>query len=415
MAQTLFTNIDYLVQIASKPASIPRKGSHMADLPHIRNGWLLVEDGRFKDFGTMDLLPQTNAVKIIDVNGGAVFPTWVDPHTHIVFDGSREQEFVYKIKNMSYEEIARAGGGILNSAAKLRAASEEQLYNQAAARIIEMIGFGTGAIEIKSGYGLTVYDELKMLKVARKLSENFPVTIKKTLLGAHAIPVEYKENRAAYVDLVCNEMIPQAVDQQLADYVDVFCDKGFFTTAETDQILNAAAKFGLKAKIHANELDYSGGIQVAAKHNAVSVDHLEYTGEEEINALLRVDTIPTLLPSTAFYLHLIQPPARDMIKAGLPLALATDYNPGSSPSGNMPFIIALACINLRLLPEEAINAATLNAAFALELQHTHGSIVPGFPANFFITHPIPSLAYIPYRFGNNPVKETWLNGVKFSH
>jgi imidazolonepropionase len=328
-----------------------------------------------------------------------------------VYTGSRELEYRDKILGLTYEQIAANGGGILNSAKRLQQTSEAELLDQAWARLQEIRSFGTCAVEIKSGYGLTVADELKMLRVARTLKEQGDLTVKTTLLGAHALPVEFKQNRSAYIDSVVNEMIPQAAGEGLADYCDVFCDRGFFTVEETDRILEAGLKYGLKPKIHANELDYSGGIQVGVKHGAISVDHLEFTGEEEMDVLLHSNTMPTLLPSTAFFLGLHYPPARKMMDAGLPVSLATDYNPGSSPSGNFPFIIALACIQMRMLPEEAINAATINAAYALELQNQLGKIKKGLPVNCFITQKIPSLSYLPYSFGSNLIKKVITNKV----
>jgi imidazolonepropionase len=332
-----------------------------------------------------------------------------------VYAGSRESEFVDKIHGLSYEEIARRGGGILNSAKRLQASSEDELYHQALNRALEIASYGTGAVEIKSGYGLTVQDELKMLRVIKRLRETTQLTIRATFLGAHAIPSEYKENRSAYIDLIVDEMLPKVIAEGLADFVDVFCDIGFFTVEETDRILSAAKKLGLQAKIHANELDYSGGIQVGVKHDALSVDHLEYTGDEEMDVLLNSNTMPTLLPSTAFFLRIKQPPAREMMQAGLPIALASDYNPGSSPSGKMSFVLSLACINLRMTPEEAINAATINSAYAMGIHDSHGSITPGKIANLFITKEISSYAFLPYAFGSNVIETTLLNGKVQNH
>jgi imidazolonepropionase len=358
----------------------------------------------------MDTCPDL-AIETIDATGKLVFPAWCDSHTHIVYAGSRESEFVDKINGLSYEEIAQKGGGILNSAKRLQETSEDELFIQAKRRADEIISYGTGAVEIKSGYGLTLQDELKMLRVIKRLQAETPLTIKATFLGAHAIPQEYKSNRNAYIQLIVNEMLPQVAAENLADYCDVFCDKGFFTVDETDQILEKAASLGIRAKIHANELDYSGGIQVGVKHNALSVDHLEYTGEEEMEVLLNSSTMPTLLPSTAFFLRIKNPPAREMLTAGLPLALATDYNPGSSPSGNMQFVLSLACINLRMTPEEAINAATINSAYAMGISETHGSITVGKKANLFITKAISGYAFLPYSFGANLTETTILNGI----
>ncbi len=407
--RTLITNIGFLAQV--EESHIPcRKGSEMKHLPVLENAFLLIEDGKYSDYGLMDQAPE-RADAFIDADGGAVLPGWTDSHTHLVYAGSRELEYRDKILGLTYEQIAANGGGILNSAKRLQQTSEEELLDQAWARLQEIRSFGTCAVEIKSGYGLTVADELKMLRVARTLKEQGDLTVKTTLLGAHALPVEFKQNRSAYIDSVVNEMIPQAAGEGLADYCDVFCDRGFFTVEETDRILEAGLKYGLKPKIHANELDYSGGIQVGVKHGAISVDHLEFTGEEEMDVLLHSNTMPTLLPSTAFFLGLHYPPARKMMDAGLPVSLATDYNPGSSPSGNFPFIIALACIQMRMLPEEAINAATINAAYALELQNQLGKIKKGLPANCMVTKKIPSLSYIPYSFGSQLILKTITNKV----
>ncbi len=402
--RTLITNIGFLTQVEESDISC-RKGAEMKHLPVLENAFLLMEDGKYLDYGSMADAPE-RADEMIDAQGGAVLPGWTDSHTHLVYAGSRELEYRDKILGLTYEQIAANGGGILNSAKRLQQTSEAELLDQAWARLQEIRGFGTCAVEIKSGYGLTVADELKMLRVARTLKEQGDLTVKTTLLGAHALPVEFKENRKAYIDSVVDQMIPQAAAEGLADYCDVFCDRGFFTVEETDRILDAGLKYGLKPKIHANELDYSGGIQVGVKHGAISVDHLEFTGAEEMDVLLHSNTMPTLLPSTAFFLGLHYPPARKMIDAGLPVSLATDYNPGSSPSGNFPFILSLACIQMRMLPEEAINAATINAAYALELQNQLGKIKKGLPANCFITKKIPSLSYLPYSFGSNLIVKT---------
>jgi len=401
--RTLITNIGFLTQM--EESEIPcRKGAEMKHLPVFENAFLLIENGRYLDYGPMSQAPE-RADETIDAQGGAVLPGWTDSHTHLVYAGSRELEYRDKILGLTYEQIAANGGGILNSAKRLQQTSEAELLDQAWARLQEIRSFGTCAVEIKSGYGLTVADELKMLRVARTLKEQGDITVKTTLLGAHALPVEFKENRKAYIDSVVEQMIPQAAGEGLADYCDVFCDRGFFTVEETDRILEAGLKHGLKPKIHANELDYSGGIQVGVKHGAISVDHLEFTGEEEMEVLLHSNTMPTLLPSTAFFLGLQYPPARKMIDAGLPVSLATDYNPGSSPSGNFPFILSLACIQMRMLPEEAINAATINSAYALELQNQLGKIKKGLPANCMITKKIPSLSYLPYSFGSNLISK----------
>ena len=404
----LIKNILQLIQVRNE-SPLMIKGADMAILPIMENAWLLISEGKIASFGTMENCPD-HAGEVIDATGCLVFPAWCDSHTHIVYSGSREAEFVDKIKGVSYEEIAKKGGGILNSAARLQITSEDDLFTQALKRANEIISYGTGAVEIKSGYGLTVQDELKMLRVIKRLKESTPLTIKASFLGAHAVPLIYKENRNAYIDLIVNEMLPKVAEEKLADYCDVFCDKGFFTVEETDRILEKGVSLGLRPKIHANELDYSGGIQIGVKHNALSVDHLEYTGEAEIAALLNSETMPTLLPSTAFFLRLKQPPAREMISAGLPVALASDYNPGSSPSGRMQFVLSLACINLRMTPEEAINAATINSAYAMGISETHGSITPGKIASLFITLPATSYALLPYSFGTNLIDKVMING-----
>jgi imidazolonepropionase len=409
MSTLLIKNIKTLVQIEFKKRKKIVKGTAMSELPSLDNAWLLLKDDRIHSFGKMEKCPK-RATKTINAEGKMVFPSWCDSHSHIVFAATREEEFVMRIKGKTYEEIAEAGGGILNSARKLQNMSEDDLYISALRRLNEVIGYGTGAIEIKSGYGLTVESELKMLRVIQRLKLVSPIPIKATFLGAHAIPTEYKQNRAGYIKLIIEEMLPIVAKEKLADYCDVFCDQGFYTIEETDLILKAAAKLGLKAKIHANELGYTGGIQVGIANNAISVDHLEYTGDEEIAALKNSETLPTLLPSCAFFLGIPYPPARKMIDAGLPIVLASDYNPGSTPSGNMPFVVALACIKLKMLPEEAINAATLNGASAMELAEDYGSIAVGKKANVFITHPISSLARVGYSFGSELVDTVILNG-----
>lgn len=391
-------------------------GKDMAVLPVIENGWLLIEDGIIAGYGTPETMPPySDAITKLDAGGGYVFPAFCDSHTHLVYAGSREKEYTDKIRGLSYEEIAKRGGGILNSAKLLHDTPEEELFRQSMERVKEIISFGTGAVEIKSGYGLTTEDELKMLRVIKRIKKESPLTVRSTFLGAHAVPALYRDNRSGYVDLIVNEMIPAVASERLADYIDVFCDRGFFTVEETARILEAGARHGMRPKIHANELDYSGGIQAGVKHGALSVDHLEFTGDEEISALLGSGTMPTLLPGAAFFLGMTDPPARKMIEAGLPLAMASDYNPGSSPSGNMKLVVSLGCIKLRLLPEEAINAVTLNAAYAMGLSETHGSITVGKKANLFITKRIPSYGFLPYAYGTNLVETVILNGeVVFS-
>jgi imidazolonepropionase len=381
----------------------------MADLPAIDDAWLLSENGRIIAFGNMTDCPE-RADTVLDATDRFVLPAWCDSHTHIVFAATREEEFVDRIRGLSYEEIARRGGGILNSARKMQAASEEDLLAGARARLREVIGMGTGAIEIKSGYGLTLESELKMLHVIRKLKEESPIPVKATFLGAHAVPLEYKDRREDYISLIINEMLPVVAGEGLAEYCDVFCDKGFFTPGETDKILKSASVYGLKARIHANELGITGGVQVGVANNALSVDHLEYTGDEEIEALLNSSTIPTLLPNCAFFLGIPYPNARAMIDAGLPVALASDFNPGSAPSGNMPFVISLACIRMKMLPEEAINAATINGARAMELENEVGSVAVGKRANLMISRPMNSLAVLPYHFGSQIAEKVIING-----
>ncbi|WP_338764422.1 imidazolonepropionase [Bernardetia sp. ABR2-2B] len=420
---TLFLNIKSLVQVEKQRQKTPsfRAGKQMQELPSIENAFLFVENGKIKEFGKMQEMNDeqkafwldNTEIEKIDASGKFVLPSFVDSHTHIVYAGSREKEFEDRINGLTYEEIAKRGGGILNSAKKLQQTSEEELYEAAHQRLLEMIGFGTGAAEIKSGYGLTLNDELKMLRVIQKLKEISPIEIKATFLGAHAFPKEI--SRESYMDLLVNEMIPQVADENLADYCDVFCDRGFFTVEETDRILNVATKYGLKAKLHANELDTSGGVQIGVKHSARSVDHLEHMGEDEINSLLNSaknnnQTMPTLLPSTAFFLRLEYAPARKLIESGLPVSLATDYNPGSSPSGNMPFVLSLSCIHMQMTPEEVINAATLNAAYAIELEKTHGVIRKNTDANLILTKKIPSLAFLPYSFGSNLIEQVFVGG-----
>ncbi|MFA6261108.1 MAG: imidazolonepropionase [Bacteroidia bacterium] len=411
MNALLIYNIQSLYGIVEEPGILKKSGAEMNRFDALHQAWILIEEGVIKDYGTMDHMPAVGgSCERLDASKRMVLPSFVDSHTHLVYAKSREEEFEMRIRGKSYEEIAAAGGGILNSAKKLQAMSEDDLYDQALERLHEVIATGTGAIEIKSGYGLTVEDELKMLRVIRRLKAVSPITIKATFLGAHAIPGEYKENRNAYIDLVIQEMLPRIATEKLADYCDVFCDQGFFTVEETDRILKAASALGLKAKIHGNELGYTGGVQVAVKNKALSVDHLEYTGDEEISALLNSETMPVGLPNCSFFLGIPYAPGRKMIDAGLPFCLATDFNPGSSPNGRMSFILSLACIHMKLTPEEAFNAATINGAFALELSATHGSITRGKQANLILTKPIPSLAYIPYRFGIDLIEKVIVKG-----
>lgn len=388
-----------------------KKGKQMSEFKSVDDAYVLIEDGIIKEFGhhsTVNIHHST--IETIDAKGGFVLPSFVDSHTHLVFAKTREEEFVMRINGKSYGEIAEAGGGILNSAKKLQSLSEDELFDSALIRLQEVIKFGTGAIEIKSGYGLTVKGELKMLRVIARLKVVSPIVIKATFLGAHAFPTEFKNNHEGYLKLILDEMLPNIAAENLADYCDVFCDKGFFNPTETDVILNVAAKFGLKAKIHANELGYTGGVQVGVKNHALSVDHLEYTGDEEINCLKNSNTMPVALPNCSFFLGIPYAPVRKMIDEGLPVCLASDYNPGSSPNGRMSFVISLACTQMKLTPEEAFNAATINGAFALELSKTHGSITVGKQANLIITKPISNLAIIPYSFGVDYVERVIING-----
>jgi len=411
----LIENIKKLVLTEDNPRKFVR-GKAMAELNSIDNAWLLIREGKIADFGSMKELDKTNLLfeteeaKVIDAAGKLVFPSFVDSHTHLVYPASREIEYVDKIKGLSYEEIAKRGGGILNTARKMQEISEDELYQQAMQRLDEIISYGTGAVEIKSGYGLSTESELKMLRVIKRLKKDSPLTIRANFLGAHAVPPEYKSRQTEYVDKVINEMLPRVAEEGLADFVDVFCDKGFFTVEDTERILEAGQKYGLRGKIHANELDYSGGIQAGVKYNALSVDHLEFTGDAEIETLLHSETMPTILPGAAFFLGMIYAPARKMIDAGLPVAMASDFNPGSAPSGNMQFILSMASIAYRLLPEEAIHATTINTAYAMGISDVLGSIARGKVANVFITKEIPNIEFMPYAFGSNKVETVILNG-----
>jgi len=411
----LITNIKSLLQTEDAPR-IQVCGKEMSLVNSLDDAWLLIEKGLIEDFGRMEELSSGETsyddeeTFKIDASGRYVFPSFCDSHTHLVYAGSREGEFADKIRGLSYEETAKRGGGILNSAKKLHDMSEDELFDISYERINEIIQFGTGAVEIKSGYGLNTADELKMLRVIRRIKEKSPVEVRATFLGAHSFPEEFRHRRSDYVDLVINEMIPVVASDELADYIDVFCDTGFFSVEDTERILMAGLKYGLIAKIHANELDFSGGVQTGVKYNALSVDHLERSGDEEILALAGSETMPTLLPGSAFFLGLPDPPARRMIDSGLPVALASDYNPGSSPSGNMKLVMSLACIKLKMLPEEALNATTINSAYAMGLSETHGSVARGKVANVFITRQMPSFAFFPYAFGSNLIETVILKG-----
>lgn len=406
----LIINIKELIQVREMGIS-KVSGAEMGLLPTIKNAFLLIENDTIVSFGTMDNCPKTTVDTTIDAAGKMVLPTWCDSHTHIVYAGNREQEFVDRINGLSYEEIANRGGGILNSAKILNETSEEELYNQSKVRLEEVMKLGTGAVEIKSGYGLSVEGELKMLRVIQKLKANYPIAIKATFLGAHAFPLQYIENHKGYIDIIINEMIPQIAKEQLADFIDVFCELGYFSVEETEQIMAAGIQFGLIPKIHVNQFNAIGGIKAAVKYNALSVDHLEVMNSKDIEALKNTETMPVALPSCSYFLSIPYTPAREMISAGLPLALATDFNPGSTPSGNMNFVVATACIKMKMTPEEAINAATINGAFAMGISETHGSITIGKKANVIITKPISSVYQLPYAFGSNLIDTVIIEGT----
>ena len=405
---TLIINIKHLCQIR-EPDELFIKGEAMKQLPTIANAWLLIKEDLIADFGTMDSVPILPNVKVIDAQGSLVLPSWCDSHSHLVFAGNREGEFVARINGATYQEIAESGGGILNSAKKLQGTTEEQLFAQASKRLEAVIAMGTGALEIKSGYGLTLEAELKMLRVARALAKAYPVAIKTTFLGAHAVPKNFTDS-AHYIDHIITNMLPQVAISGLADYIDIFCETGYFSVADTNKLLAAATKFNLRPKIHVNQFNAIGGVAAGVAHNALSVDHLERITDEDISALQDSTTMPVALPGCSFFLSIPYTPARQIIDAGLPLALATDYNPGSAPSGNMNFVVAAACIKMNMTPEEAINAATLNGAYAMGLSQTHGSITRGKKANLILTKAIPSLGYIPYSFGANLIDKVILNG-----
>ena len=398
--------------IGTRTETVLLRGKALSAIPLIENAYLVIEDGVISEYGSMADLPSRYLLKhnILDIQGGSVLPAWCDSHTHIVYAGSREGEFVDKIRGMSYEEIAEKGGGILNSAILLNKTSEEELFRQAWDRLEEVSRMGTGAIEIKSGYGLTVAGELKMLRVIKKLKEKSSLSIKSTFLGAHTYPLEYRNDHRGYIDLIKTEMLPVIAKDKLADYIDVFCEQGFFSPEEAEEICRAGLAIGLRPKIHANQMHLSGGAQLGVKLGAVSVDHLETMDGPAIEALAKSDTMGTLLPTAAFFLRMPFQPARALIDNGCAIALASDYNPGSSPSGNMNLVIAMACIQMKMLPEEAINAATLNGAYAMGLEKELGSITPGKLANIIITKPIPSLAYLPYSFGGSKISQVLLKG-----
>lgn len=410
MATTLVTNIKLLVNTIEENKLL--RGKELAKLPCIENAYVIIEDGIIIGTGSSNEIrhPASKFSHIIDAAGQMVLPAWCDSHTHLVFAASREEEFVDKIKGLSYADIAAKGGGILNSARKLNAASENELFMKAWKRLEEVSKQGTGAIEIKSGYGLTVEGELKMLRVVKKLKEKSALPIKATFLGAHTYPLEFKDNHQGYIDLIMNEMLPVIAKEKLADYIDVFCETGFFSPVETEMICRAGMSYGLKPKIHANQLSLSGGTQTGVKLNALSVDHLETMDDDAITTLAQSNTIGTLLPSAAFFLRMPFQPARKLVDAGCAIALASDFNPGSSPSGNMNLVVAMSCIQMKMLPEEAINAATINGAYAMELEKEVGSISIGKKANLIFTKPVPSLAYLPYAFGSNLIDKVMING-----
>ena len=407
----LFINIKELVQV--RDAAIKKvSGIEMKNLPTIKNAFLLVKDELIFDFGTMDKIPDLSVDEIIDCSGKIILPSWCDSHSHIVFAGNREHEFVDRIKGLSYEEIARNGGGILNSTKKLKETSEEGLYDQSAKRLKEVIALGTGAIEIKSGYGLTVSSELKILRIINRLKNNFDTPIKSTFLGAHAVPEKFKNNKAAYIDLIIEEMLPKIAKENLADFIDVFCETGYFSIDDTRKILTAGKKYNLIPKVHVNQFNSIGGIEISSKNNALSVDHLEVLSDCDLEVLKESNTIPVALPSCSFFLSIPYTPARKLMDNGLAMAIASDYNPGSSPSGNMNLVVSLACIKMKMTPEEAINAATINGAYAMNLSEKVGSITKGKIANFFILKDVPSYHFIPYFFGSNRINAVYLKGKK---
>lgn len=410
MASLLIRNIEQIC-LCNIKSEKPLRGNEMASWDMLNNAFLYIEEGIIKNLGPMSQAPE-NADEVVDATGKYLIPSFVDSHTHLVFAGSREMEFVERIKGTSYEEIINKGGGILNSAKKLADTSEEVLFEQAMQRLQQVMSLGTGAIEIKSGYGLSYEAELKILRVIKKIKEHSPIPVKATFLGAHAIPVEYRSNRQDYIDLLINDILPVVAKEQLADYIDVFCEAVAFSVEETRRIIQAGKKYGLKAKIHTNQFNSMGGIELCIEENAISVDHLEVMNSTEINNLANSDVIGTMLPSAPFFLSDPYPEGRKMLDKGVALALASDYNPGSSPSGNMQLVVSLACIKSGLLPEEALAAATINGAFALELENEVGSIDIGKRANFLLTNEIPSIAFLPYSFGANSLDQVFVNGKK---
>jgi len=407
--KTLFKNIKELIQIRD-PEIKKVDGREMKELPSIKDAWLLIEDDKIVDFGSMESFPENNTAKIFDASGKLILPTWCDSHTHIVYAGNRELEFADRINGLSYEEIANRGGGILNSAKTLQETPEDEVYLQSAARLEEVMKLGTGAVEIKSGYGLTEEGELKMLRVIKKLQQHYDIPIKSTFLGAHAIPTEYQSDPKKYMDLVINEILPKVANQNLAEYIDIFCEKGYFSVEDTHKLLSAAKKYGMKPKIHVNQFHAIGGIKAGVEHKALSVDHLEVMTNEDIGSLKNTETMPVALPSCSLFLSIPYTPARKILDAQLPIALATDFNPGSTPSGNMNLVLSLACIKMKMTPEEAINAATINGAYAMELSDVVGSITKGKKANLIMTKKIPSYTFLPYAFGSNNIDTVYING-----
>lgn len=407
--KTLIFNIKELVQIRDLSTRMV-SGEQMKELPSIKDAYLKIDDDLIADYGSMDKLTDLNADQVIDARDQTVLPAWCDSHTHIVYSGHREGEFVDRINGLSYEEIASRGGGILNSAKKVQEASAHELFEQASQRLEEIMRMGTGAVEIKSGYGLSVEAELKMLQVIRTLANSYPASVVATFLGAHAFPADFKEDQDGYIRQICEEMIPKVSQAKLADYIDVFCEKGYFNIAQTEKILKAGKEYGLRPKIHVNQFNSIGGVQTGVKYKALSVDHLEIMTQEDIESLKNTEVMPVALPSCSYFLSIPYTPARRIIDQGLPLALASDFNPGSTPSGNMNFVVATACIKMKMTPEEAINAATLNGAYAMGLENSHGSITVGKKANLIISKKIPSYQFIPYAFGSDLIDKVMING-----
>ena len=405
----LLTHIKELLKVRDTPVD-RLCGTQMKTLPTIKNAWLYLVNNKIHDYGTMDSIPNLDADKIINCSGSIVLPTWCDSHSHLVYAGNREQEFVDRINGLSYQEIAANGGGIIHSAKKLQATSEQDLFTQSENRLNQVMNLGTGAIEIKSGYGLTLDAELKMLRVAKQLGEKNPIKVKTTFLGAHAVPPEFKNNKQGYLDHICNDMLPRVAEEKLATYVDIFCEKGYFTSEDTAYVLKTAQPYGLKPKIHVNQFNAIGGVAVGVRFKALSVDHLELICDEDLAVLAGSKTIPVALPGCSFFLGIPYTPARKILDDGLPLALASDYNPGSAPSGNMNFVVSTACVKMKMTPQEVINAATINGAFAMGVEQEVGSITLGKKANLILTKPIQSLTALPYSFGSNLIEKVYVKG-----